>query len=64
MIIACGCEGNCGVSYAATFQDQAYGYGMRAHNPTTKDGVWRCTVCGRENKHGGGTGEKIKSGRD
>jgi len=31
------------------YQDQKYGDMMRVHNPkaSTKDGGWRCTVCGR-----------------
>ena len=28
------------------FQDKRYGLQMRVHN-RTRDGKWRCTVCGR-----------------
>ena len=36
-ILRCNCEHK--------FQDQRYGKGKRVHNKT-KDGGWRCTVCG------------------
>lgn len=29
------------------YQDKRYGTGNRLHNPT-KEGGWRCTVCGRK----------------
>ncbi len=30
------------------YQDKKYGPGKRVMNPTTKPGVYRCTVCGKE----------------
>ena len=53
------CKSHCSSSY----QDNAYGRGMRVHNPTLKSGssVIRCTVCGNERgKPGIVTEEKKK----
>ena len=27
------------------FQDKQYGKGNRVHNESTKDKLWRCTIC-------------------
>jgi hypothetical protein len=55
VILACTCIGNEGVLHAAQFQDMTYGIGQRAHNPTTKEDMYRCTVCGSEHKKPGKT---------
>jgi hypothetical protein len=48
-IMDCGCVGHGDLkTRAAEYQDGLYGHGKRAHNPTTKEGVHRCSVCGRE----------------
>ena len=45
MTLKCNCE--------HAFQDSTYGDNMRVHNPTSKDGVFRCTVCTKERGMGG-----------
>ena len=35
-----------------SFQDGKYGVGRRLHNPTTREGTWRCTVCSSDNRVG------------
>jgi hypothetical protein len=37
----------------STFQDKKYGKGRRYHNKTNNEGVYRCTVCGKENNKSG-----------
>lgn len=48
MVLGCGCKGVGGTTKAAEQQDAMYGVGQRAHNPTTKENTFRCTVCGTE----------------
>ncbi len=48
MVLECGCDGFLGNRAAALYQDTAYGRGMRAHNPTAKEDVFRCTICEKE----------------
>lgn len=43
-ILRCSCKNE--------YQDEKYGTGMRVHNRTTKDGIWRCTVCDTNNSSG------------
>jgi len=43
-IIRCFCE--------SEFQDKEYGNFMRLHILTNKDGVWRCSTCGKEQSSG------------
>jgi hypothetical protein len=40
-VLPCNCT--------SAYQDQKYGQGRRVHNAATgsKNGDWRCTVCGR-----------------
>lgn len=42
------------------YQDKKFGKNMRAMNPTAKDGVYRCTVCGNEVIKSKGTKTKAK----
>lgn len=37
-----------------TYQDKAYGKGMRVMNPMAQSGRVRCTVCGKEENVGSG----------
>lgn len=48
MIVYCGCDSYFGNKRAAHYQDERYGHGNRACNPTSKEGVVRCTVCAKE----------------
>jgi hypothetical protein len=41
IIIPCTCQHE--------WQDKKYGKGMRVHNETKKHGIYRCTVCKKEN---------------
>lgn len=50
MIKKCGCT--------HPWQDKRYGKGKRVMNKTTKDGVYRCTVCSKES--GGGDFKRKK----
>ena len=42
MILKCNCKHE--------QQDRMYGKGKRVHNPTSTEGVYRCTVCKSENR--------------
>ena len=52
MIINCDCSHD--------FQDKLYGAGLRVMNPTSKEGIYRCSVCLKEKGFGGSSDDKKK----
>jgi hypothetical protein len=52
-ILDCNCKGYLSSVVGANYQDETYGEGKRAHNPTAKEETVRCTVCGNERKKPG-----------